>query len=257
MLRPLSLTFFARSAISCSGALLLGRRADDLLQQHGHADAAAAGGVEAVLYGDVVVRHHRQHLGAGVGGGQFGGHLEVHHVAGVVLHDVQDTRTRVDRLGRGHHLVRHRRGEHLTGTRRVEHPGPDEPAVHRLVSRPTAGDQSHLARPRGVLAVHDPVFQIHPQPIRMRCRHPLQRLTHNITRFVDELLHATHLSTRPPGTGVPRSGRRRRRQRDRPDRSAHRERRSRDGDQNAQDADSALMAGLPRPGRRPDPDPVT
>ena len=47
------------------------------------------GGVEAVLHGDVVVEHDRLHLDAVVLG-QLGRQLEVEHVAGVVLDDVQD-----------------------------------------------------------------------------------------------------------------------------------------------------------------------
>ena len=101
MLRPAALTLRATSATSASGAALLGGRAGDLLQQHGDADTAPAGGVEAVLHGDVVVGDDGDDLGAGLGGHQLGGHLEVHHVAGVVLHDVQDAGAAVDALGRG------------------------------------------------------------------------------------------------------------------------------------------------------------
>ena len=84
---------------------------------------------------------------AGVGG-QLCRHLEVHHVAGVVLHDVQDARAAVDGGRRRQHLVGHRGGEHLAGTGRVEHAEADEPAVQRLVARAAAGDEADLAAGR-------------------------------------------------------------------------------------------------------------
>src|SRR3954449_771083 len=91
---------------------LLGRRPADLLREDGHADAAAPRGVEAVLHRDVVVRHDRDDLDV-LAGRDLRGHLEVHHVAGVVLDDVQHAGAAVDGLRRGVHLVRRGRGEHL------------------------------------------------------------------------------------------------------------------------------------------------
>ena len=173
MLRPWSLTFFARSATLLQRSALLGGRSDDLLQQHGHADAAAAGGVEAVLDGDVVVGDDRLHLGAGVGRGHLGGHLEVHHVAGVVLHDVEHAGAAVDRLGRLHHLVRHRRGEHLTRTGGVEHP--ERRRTRRASARAlTLHRRSGPPCPAGsVLAVDDLGSRGPPEldrRARLRCR---------------------------------------------------------------------------------------
>ena len=136
---------------------LLGRGADDLLQQHRDADAAATGRPRRVLDGDVVVARPPTVTGIALGLGQLGGHLEVQHVAGVVLHDVQHAGAAVDDLGRLEHLVGRGRGEHLAGARGVQHPEPDEPAVQRLVTRPAAGDQRDLARPCGRAAVDDAV----------------------------------------------------------------------------------------------------
>src|SRR3954453_567955 len=76
---------------------LLGRRAADLLREHGHADAAPAGRVEAALHGDVVLRDYR-HAPDALRLRHRGGHLEVDDVAGVVLDDVQDAGDAVDRL---------------------------------------------------------------------------------------------------------------------------------------------------------------
>ena len=97
----------------------LGMRAGDLLEEDGHADATAAGRVQRVLDRDVVVGHDGRDLD--VAGHELGGHLEVQHVAGVVLDDVQDAGPAVDGAGGGLHLVRDRRGEDVAGRRGVEH----------------------------------------------------------------------------------------------------------------------------------------
>jgi regulator of RNase E activity RraA len=48
------------------------------------------------VYGDVVVGDDRGDVDAGLGGGQLGGHVEVHGVAGVVLRDVPQARATID-----------------------------------------------------------------------------------------------------------------------------------------------------------------
>ena len=59
MLRPLALTLRPTLGDRVEVAALLGRGAGDLLEQHGDADAAPAGGPGAVLDGDVVVGDDR------------------------------------------------------------------------------------------------------------------------------------------------------------------------------------------------------
>src|SRR6266566_7530415 len=125
---------------------LLGLGAGELLEQDGAADAAPALGVGRVLDGHVVVDGDAFDPAAAVAG-QVGGHLEVHHVAGVVLDDVQHPGAAVDLGGGPLHLVGRRRGEHGTGAGGVEHAEPDEAAVQRLVARPAAADQADLAGP--------------------------------------------------------------------------------------------------------------
>ena len=149
MLRPFAFTFAAELGDLLQGLSLLGRRAADLLSEDRRAHAASAGGVQAVLHGDVVVDHDRLDLDA-LTAGELGGHLEVHHVARVVLDDVDDAGAAVDRLRRIDHLIRRRRGEHLSGTGGVEHAHPDEAAVHRLVPRAASRNEGHLALDRGV-----------------------------------------------------------------------------------------------------------
>ena len=139
MLRPFALTLRQSSATSASERALLGRRAADLLGEHGDADAAAAGRVEAVLDGDVVVDDHRLDVDA-LALGELGRHLEVQDVAGVVLDDVQHAGAAVDGLGRLEHLVGRGRGEDLARARRVEH------ARGRRSRRASARDRSRRRR---------------------------------------------------------------------------------------------------------------
>ena len=181
-------------------ATLLRGRAGDLLEQHGDADPAAPRGPGAVLDGHVVVGDHRDDAGAGLRRRQLGRHLEVHHVAGVVLHDVQDPRAAVHQLGGGQHLLGHRRGEHLSGARRVEHAQADESAVERLVPRATAGDDAHLVLLGGATAVDDLVVVVDLQ-VGVSCFDPAQCLDHDVVRVVDQLLHESPF----PGPGGGRS----------------------------------------------------
>ena len=136
----------------------------DLLYQDRRAGSAPASSVEAVLHGDVVVHQDRLDLHTVVGG-QLGRDLEVHHVAGVVLDDVDDAPTGVHSLRRRHDRVWRRRGEHLAGTGRVQHAEADEAAVERLMARSSTRDERHLARPRRLPAHDEPLFEIDPHEI--------------------------------------------------------------------------------------------
>ena len=82
----------------------LGARAGDLLEQHGRADPAPTGRVERVLDRDVVVGDDRGDLD--LVGHELRRELEVEHVAGVVLDDVEDAGAAVDGSGGRLHLVR-------------------------------------------------------------------------------------------------------------------------------------------------------
>ena len=162
-------------------------RAGDLLEQHGHADAPSAGRVQRVLDRHVVVGDDRGDLD--VAGHELRGHLEVEHVAGVVLDDVQDTGPAVDRPRGGLHLVGDRRGEHVAGSGRVEHALPDEPAVERLVPGSTARDEGDLALDRTAGAEHEVVRRVDLDVVRMRGAEATQALGDDVLDRVDELLH--------------------------------------------------------------------
>ena len=169
-------------------AALLSGGTGDLLQEHGDPHAAPAGRIEAVLDRDIVIRNDGRDLDTGLCSSELGGHLEVHDVAGVVLHDVQDAGAAVDALGRLEHLVGYRRGEDFTGAGSVQHSVADEPAVQWLVARPAARDQSDLSRHRSVGAVDDLVGVIDAE-VWVCCLDPEQCFGHHVGRVVDELLH--------------------------------------------------------------------
>ncbi len=176
---------------------LLGRGAADLLGQHRGAHAAASGGVEAVLDGHVVGDHDlldHEPLVAG----KVGGHLEVHDVAGVVLHDVQHAGAAVDGLRRRQHLVGGRRGEDFARAGGVEHARADEPPVQRLVTGPAAGDDRHLAR-HGRVGARDPVRAgVDDETAGVRERHADELLPDDVPGTVDQFLHRAPLQLRPP-----------------------------------------------------------
>ena len=77
-------------------APFLGGRTDQLFEQHRHTDPAPTRGIERVLDGDIVIDHDAVDRNAGFRRREFGRHLEVHHVAGVVLHNVQHPSARID-----------------------------------------------------------------------------------------------------------------------------------------------------------------
>ncbi len=188
MLRLRSLTVRQRPATSASGRPASSSRAADLLGEHGGADAAAPGRVQAVLDGDVVVDDDLLH-GESLVARQVGGHLEVHHVAGVVLDDVEGAGAAVDGLRRGEHLVRRRGGEDLARAGGVEHARADEPAVHRLVPRAAAGDDRHLAGD-GRVGARDPVrVGVDDEAAGVRQGDAGEFLPDDVLRPVDELLH--------------------------------------------------------------------
>jgi hypothetical protein len=188
MQRPFSATRRPRAGQALEVVAALGGGPQDLLRQHGGAGAPPALGVEAALHRHVVGDQHALHLEA-LAPQQIRRHVEIHHVAGVVLHNHQDPRAPVNGLGRLIHLVRGGGGEHRAGTGGVQHPVADEAHVHRLVAAAAAGDHRHLPRSGRVRPVDEVRIEVHLDQIRMGLEHPLQRLRDYIHRIIDQLLH--------------------------------------------------------------------
>jgi hypothetical protein len=128
-----------------------------------------------------------QHRGAGPLH-HLGRHLEVHHVAGIVLDDEQHALAALDLRRRREHLVRRRGSEDLARAGGVEHAVADEAAVQRLVARAAARDQRHLAA-RALAARDMDRVQVQRQQVGMGRGQPLQRLDQHALDVVDELLH--------------------------------------------------------------------
>ena len=189
MERTLALTLTAVAVTSASEPPASACAPGDLFDEDGPADATSTRGVERVLDRDIVIGHDRRNLD--LARHELGGHLEVQHVARVVLDDVQDARAAVDRPRRGLHLVRDGRGEDVAGRGRVEHPESDEAAMERLVARAAARDQGDLAplRPAGAEdeQVGASIFT------RSGWARPEagQALGDEVLDVVDELLHAS------------------------------------------------------------------
>src|SRR5204863_8958924 len=169
---------------------LLGRRSADLLGEHRGADAAPPCGIQAVLHGDVVVDHHGLDLDV-LAAGEVGGHLEVHHVARVVLDDVEHSGAAVHGLRRIEHLVGRRRREHLARTGGVEHPEPDEAPMHRLVAWASARDEPDLALHRGIGANDHVRIELDAHEVGVGRCEALQCLGDDVVWFVDQLLHVS------------------------------------------------------------------
>ena len=166
----------------------LGGCTRDLVHKHGARDAAATGGIGAVLHGHVVLDHHVIGLDA-VQGGHLAGHGEVHDVAGVVLDNHQHACAGVRRLDSLHDAVRGRGGEHVAGHRCVQHALAHVARVRRLMAAAAAGDQADLALL--LLPAGDDLNALaQVDHCGVRLGQALQHLADHIVGIVDNLLHA-------------------------------------------------------------------
>jgi hypothetical protein len=125
-----------------------------------------------------------------LGLGEICRHLEVEHVAGVVLDDVQHAAPPSTAFVASSIWSGRRRGEDLAGTGGIEHPAADEATVHRLVARAAARDDPDLALLGRVGADDHHRIVDHAHVVAMGRLDPLERLAHHRIRLVDQLLHA-------------------------------------------------------------------
>ena len=80
-----------------------------------------------------------------VGAQEFGGEVEVHHVARVILDDEEHAAAVLHRTRRRFHLIGHGAGEHFARTGGIEHTQTDKTAVQRFVARATARNERDLS----------------------------------------------------------------------------------------------------------------
>ena len=125
---------------------------------------------------------------------EFGGHFEIHDVAGVVLDDMEHARSAVDGARGGFDLIRSRRSEHLAGTSGVEHAFAHEPHMHGFVAAASTRHDAGLAGNGRVGPHHVNRIQADFQNIRMRQSQPGQELARHILRIVDQFLHASPMA---------------------------------------------------------------
>src|SRR5579859_3039362 len=77
------------------------------LKQDSHANAAPPGSIEAILHRHIIIGDHTGDLDP-LGLRQFGGHLEVQHITGVVLDNVEYAGATIDGAGESQHLIWYR-----------------------------------------------------------------------------------------------------------------------------------------------------
>ena len=186
--RARSLTRWATAATSCSDAPCSALAPAIFSSSTVAPVPRRPGRVQAVLHRHVVVDQDGLHADAVVVQ-HVGRHLEVQHVAGVVLDDVQHAGAAVGGLAAGQHLVGHGRREDGARACGVEHPEPDEPAVQRLVTAAAAGHQRDLALDRPAGPQHDLVLQVDRHQVGVSGREPGQGLRDDVVRVVQELAH--------------------------------------------------------------------
>src|SRR5690606_17689418 len=165
----------------------LGGGAADLLGEDGAAHAATASRVQAVLYSHVVVDDDARHLDA-LCLGHFGGHLNVHDVAGVVLDDVEHACAAVDGLRRLQHLVGCGACEYFAGAGSIQHASADEAAVHWLVPATSTGDDTYFALDGRIGADDEVRIIVHFHQIGMSFLDALKLLTYHIVWPVNQFL---------------------------------------------------------------------
>src|SRR5215210_9064124 len=179
---------FGKLLYPCEVFAVVGRGAADLMHEDGACDAAPPARVRRVLDGHIVV-------GNDVIGldpfclAEFPCHLEVEHVACVVLDDVEDTGPAVHGLARLEHLVWGGAREDGAGAGGVEHTWSDETTVGRLVARAAAGDEGYLALYGGVGPYDDVGFGDDPDQAAVGQLHPPEHVLDDPLGRVDDFLH--------------------------------------------------------------------
>src|SRR5215217_2543921 len=187
---------------ACEIFPVVGRGTADLVHEDSACDPAPPARVRRVLDGHIVVGHDIVGLYP-FGLAELPCHLEVEHVARVVLDDVEDTGPAVDSLARLEHLVRRRTRKNGAGAGGVEHSWSDEAAVGRLVARAAARDEGYLAFYGGVGPYDDVGLWDDPDQAAVGNLHPPEHVLDDPLGGVDDLLHGAPFG----GTGAlrPRS----------------------------------------------------
>src|SRR5690606_36929118 len=160
----------------------------DLLDDERAADAAPAGRPGRVLDGDVVGDEHAAD-GEALGLPELGGDLEVEHVAGVVLDDLDDPGAAVGRLHGGEDRLGAGRGEHGARDGGVEHADADEAGVERLMAAAPAGDEPDLPGDGAAGPGDEDRVLAGGEDVGVRGHEAGDGLGDDVTWVVDELLH--------------------------------------------------------------------
>src|ERR687890_664284 len=179
---------FGKLLYPCEVFAVVGRGTADLVHEDGASDTAPPARVRRVLDGHIVVGDDVVGLYS-FGLAEFPCHLEVKHVARVVLDDVEDTGPAVHGLARFEHLVWGRARENGSGAGGVEHPWSHETAVGRLVARAAAGHEGYLALYGGVGPYDDVGLWDNPDQAAVGQLHPPEHVLDDPLGRVDDFLH--------------------------------------------------------------------
>ena len=128
--------FLQGSAFFCFGT-------GDLVDKDCACHAPAAGGVQRILHGYIVI-HDDALYGDTVHFGQFAGHFKVHNVAGIVFDDQQHAGRSSNGVDGSLYLIGGGRSKHGPGYSSIQHTISYETAVSGLMAGTAAGDQSDL-----------------------------------------------------------------------------------------------------------------
>src|SRR5918994_2788788 len=167
---------------------VVGGGAADLVHEDSARDAATPARISRVFDRHVVVGDDVVGLYAFVLG-ELASHLEIEHVARVVLDHVEDPGPTIDGLARLEHLVRGGAGKHGAGAGGVEHARSHEAAVGRLVARAAAGDEGDLALHGGVGPNDDGRFGENADQAAVGLLHAAEHLLDDPLWRIDDLLH--------------------------------------------------------------------
>jgi hypothetical protein len=163
---------------------LFGGSAEDFLDHQRSGNPTTPDGVGRVVDRHVVINQNARDLALG----HFRGHLEVHHVAFVVLDDQDDTCACVGRLDGGKDTVGSGRGENRAGNRGIEHPPSDKAGMQGFVARSAAGDECDFGLSRRT-ALHEAAAGVHRDQIRVGGGKTVKAFVEDIGDVVDQLLH--------------------------------------------------------------------
>ena len=170
------------------------------MNQHRASYAAAPGGVEGILYGNIIVHNHIVGIDILVLG-HIDSHLKVHDIAGIILHNAENALVSSHCLDSLINLVRGRRSKYGTCHCAIQHALAHITAMSWLVAAAAAADQGNLSLLLPGTDNHVAALQL-PQLVRSRFYQAQNHFFLYVLNCINNLLHnntllASHTFQRP------------------------------------------------------------